>query len=481
MKFSHLVKINVFFCFIKIIQICVVMLTNAQFDTSSQIILSSKQVTHDKQIFSQALNTAFNIPQPYTNVALTRFFDKLVIWDAVYFTNFFVNGITYEHEWVFGPLWWRFVHYFPLKKFDSINKLVHFYFNVDVDVNVADISDNFYTRLILAVITTNVCHYLSVLMLYILTNTALAKTSLTRKIANNSGNSFALKCALLYVINPAGIFITAPYSESAANLMTFTALYLREISLTNSHGENLRNPLNYKITHFRHVFSIFPYLMSAIFVGLGIGIRSNIILVAYVYLYDTLYFLYYQKVFATLSAMIAGLITFTSFLALNYFPYVEFCPERVVWCDKQVPFLYLFAQSHYWNVGFFQYWTANNIPNFLLAIPIVTVLVLSLRHFVRKYYIPNLKPMLHITYIFLFLGITSWHVQILTRIGGFIPLPYWYLADKLIESNNRKKLVGKVFKKHGSDKLSVQKVVICWFFLYSVVQTALFSGFLPPA
>ena len=142
--------------------------------------------------------------------------------------------------------------------------------------------------------------------------------------------------------------------------------------------------------------------------------------------------------------------------------------------------MYSFAQGRYWNIGFLNYWTPNNIPNFLFALPTILTLLVSINYF-RGEYVPHLRPLLLMTGLFLFLGITSWHVQILTRVSGFIPLSSWYLACKLIESNNSAGLRGKFYKAGVSLGVPIEKVIITWNFLWIVVQTALFAGFLPPA
>ncbi|EFJ47490.1 hypothetical protein VOLCADRAFT_91860 [Volvox carteri f. nagariensis] len=51
------------------------------------------------------------------------------------------------------------------------------------------------------------------------------------------------------------------------------------------------------------------------------------------------------------------------------------------WCSAQVPYVYGFVQSEYWNVGFLRYWTWQQppqLPNFLLAAPVVLLSVSGL-------------------------------------------------------------------------------------------------------
>ncbi|GMM38852.1 GPI-anchor transamidase [Saccharomycopsis crataegensis] len=471
MLFSHFVKITSFFIIIKCIQVIIVFVTNQQFDTSSQIIFESANVIRHKEDFitltskiiqdvplvAQYPELSQRIPNSISLI-LEGFLEKLVVWDAVYFSKIFTEGATYEHEWVFSPLWGRLVKSAPFFSIQDpeLHKLVY---------------ENFYGKLIIAVGLTNLLHYLSVLVLYKWTAIVFDHNSKpSRWFSISESNELALKSALVYILNPAGVFLTAPYSESFATFLAFVGLYLRELSLVEKDDTNLRAP--------KALYGMI-YLGSSIFIAGGIMIRLNIILVAFVYLYDFLYFMKKLKL-STFVPLLAGLVTFSSFVYINMLPYEEFCPERVIWCTSRLPSLYSFAQGRYWNIGFLNYWTPNNIPNFLFALPTILTLLVSINYF-RGEYVPHLRPLLLMTGLFLFLGITSWHVQILTRVSGFIPLSSWYLACKLIESNNSAGLRGKFYKAGASSGVPIEKVIITWNFLWIVVQTALFAGFLPPA
>lgn len=441
MEVQHLAKLAGFFGLIKAVQVAIISVTTVQFDTSSQLIFST-ETYNDRLVFSEHMGQLINGKiVDWIIVVLER----LVAWDAVYFSKFFVKGVTYEHEWVFGPAWWRFISHLPLTE---------------------QLSHNFYARMLLAVFVANLLHFLSVLLVYNLTNKMLSKTSM--KLV---GNELAFKSGLLYVINPAGVFLTAPYSELASYFLTFLAYWFREVSLTL---------VNNKSLSFRSKAHFVPYLLSGVFLALGITVRTNILLVGVLYLYDLWCFVTTFRAGSAVVSLVTGTVALSGFLVVNFLPYREFCPERSVWCDNWVPFLYSFAQSHYWNVGLFKYWTLNNIPNFILPLPIITALTVSVLYFKSKYYTPNLTPHYYITYLFLIAGVTSWHVQILTRIGGFILFPYWYLASKLIESNNTRKLTGKVFHPR-SRGTGLEKVIIYVFFFYMIIQTCLYAGFLPPA
>ncbi|KAG8740677.1 ER membrane glycoprotein subunit of the GPI transamidase complex-like protein [Ceratobasidium sp. 414] len=80
-------------------------------------------------------------------------------------------------------------------------------------------------------------------------------------------------------------------------------------------------------------------------------------------------------------AFMFSTIVTAPFIAHQFLAYLTFCanpgsgsPNALYprpWCSARVPSIYPFVQSHYWDVGLWRYWTLAQIPNFLLAAPML--------------------------------------------------------------------------------------------------------------
>ena len=147
------------------------------------------------------------------------------------------------------------------------------------------------------------------------------------------------------------------------------------------------------------------------------------------------------------------------------------------------------------GVGFLNYWTLSNIPLFILATPMLSILVCSSIWTLRRWSSPEMSadkkkgksaeidlPLrinqaialrLAIPQIILaILALTVYHVQIVTRLSSGYPVWYWWLASLILE-NRDTSLMGK--------KWSTACIISKWMVIYAIVQGGLFASFLPPA
>ncbi|TPX77922.1 hypothetical protein CcCBS67573_g00825 [Chytriomyces confervae] len=179
--------------------------------------------------------------------------------------------------------------------------------------------------------------------------------------------------------------------------------------------------------------------------------------------------------------------------AFQYHGYLLYCKSedslKRPWCDANVPLLYSFVQKEYWNNGFLRYWTLSQLPNFLLASPMLFTSLSAVAAYwassPSRFICLNLMATPARTkgltgflsndafpHVILCLAMTVYcatcmHVQIITRFFTSMPCVYWYLAHRCLQRGN----AGK----------SARKWVLGWFVGYGCVGVVLFCLFYPPA
>lgn len=152
-------------------------------------------------------------------------------------------------------------------------------------------------------------------------------------------------------------------------------------------------------------------LGSAMMFALSTGVRSNGILLSGFFLYDWLRFavantmrqsLWHRLKFTVWTTLQVA-ITFAPYVGLQVYAYYLYCtpsgnPTLAAalsssnqttqadylsnthpWCLYRLPHIYNYIQGRYWNVGFLKYYRVAQIPNFLLAAPIVSFKLKDLR------------------------------------------------------------------------------------------------------
>ena len=204
-------------------------------------------------------------------------------------------------------------------------------------------------------------------MCFLLAARSLFKITLLLEADRN----FAKQTWQLFCISPATVFFTAPYSESLFSALTFTGIYLcmkgrffpASILLAFSAATRSNGLLN------------IGYL---IFFGAATAWKSQL-----------------RQLPCLILVMIPSLLTFfIPFMWYQAYAFSEFCTDKphqpsVVhlhliadnltfpgsrvpkWCSQAVPFSYSAIQSTYWNVGFLRYFEWKQLPNFLLALPVL--------------------------------------------------------------------------------------------------------------
>ncbi|EGO54715.1 hypothetical protein NEUTE1DRAFT_88303 [Neurospora tetrasperma FGSC 2508] len=202
--------------------------------------------------------------------------------------------------------------------------------------------------------------------------------------------------------------------------------------------------------------------------------------------------------------------------------------EAREWCAAVVPSIYTFVQKHYWNVGFLRYWTLPNIPLFLLAAPMLAILVksaldqlsqqsstakvpLAINSDAKSTSSPSsdtpssgsiksdeavipphpdgespttaqqqrmqilMRSAAAEQVLLAVLAVSTYHVQIITRISSGYPLWYWWLAQQLIGDGDMQQ------QQQQQKKKKLGKGIVVFMVMYAAIQGVLFTSFLPPA
>ncbi|KDQ15752.1 glycosyltransferase family 76 protein [Botryobasidium botryosum FD-172 SS1] len=185
---------------------------------------------------------------------------------------------------------------------------------------------------------------------------------------------------------------------------------------------------------------------------------------------------------ATLTAIVT-----TPFALYQYYAYTRFCkpPHSTPreWCSRTAPLIYSFVQERYWNVGFLRYWTISQLPNFLLAAPVLLLLLYTTAVHLKSSYrmlingrqaegladqggifgLPGLLPHAIHAFIFTCILLFASHTQIILRLASSLPYTYWSAAN--------------LFLSHPT----WAKAWVAWSLVWGAVSLVLWAAFLPPA
>ena len=332
-----------------------------------QIVFNAIIPDHDAGVFNPPMpeNASLNFSDRIVHMLL----GGLNRWDAVYFTHIAEYGYTYENCLAFFPLYPALVRVlansilFPLQYVLSYHSVI---------------------------LTSGV-----LLNVYLFMKTAETLYILGQKVTSNE--KVAYIGALLFSINPASIFMAAPYSEVL--YMYLSVLGMLKLEMNSKFSASVLFGLAC-VTRSNGLLNIgyMLYKMGKVIL-LQIKILKQYLLMDFstsctsVWIFASLYIVPYTFLL---------IVSILPFALYQYYSYALFCaksytfniPRHLIdyseredlkivgvepspWCNETVPLAYSYIQKHYWNQGFLNYWELKQIPNFLLAVP-VTVLSLKL-------------------------------------------------------------------------------------------------------
>ncbi|KAF6799592.1 gpi mannosyltransferase 2 [Colletotrichum sojae] len=382
---------------------------------------------------------------------------RLMRWDAIYFAQAARRGYLYEQEWAFNAVLPLFV--------SGLARLAR----------VLGVADDGYGGLeaAIGIAVAHAAHLFAVLTLY----------ALTRRLFDRKPLAFL--AAFLHIISPAGLFLSVPYAESSYALFAFAGYYVLS-------SDQPRGSLRWTAAQIS---------AGALF-GLATALRSNGLLNGIPFAAECLTILHSLlsspitgaslagATAALLGPVVGGVLVASGSVVPQYRAWLRYCSgasEARAWCGRTVPGIYSFVQEHYWGVGFLRYWTPGNIPLFALAAPVLALMIASGLEVLKRPSVLSRSPtsstkatarnvppssrqivvasLAASQFLLAVLAITTYHVQIITRIATGYPVWYWWVAGCLLDGERR----------------ALGRKVVTFSVMYALIQGVLFASFLPPA
>lgn len=444
---------------------------------------------HDAGVF---LYPKLNTQDYLLDKIIKHIFGGFLRWDAQYFFHIVKYGYTYENTLAFFPLYPMIV-----RTITAVLKYVLVFINED-------------TIILLTFLILNITFFvLAALNLYQLSNLILDR-------------NLAYKAAVLFCFNPASVFFSAPYTESLYSYLTFKSM----VNVVRLHDKWLKSG---RYMNCKDIIYIIPICFSTCTRSNGI---LNVGFLMY-YLFDVFIKRIQdctpkiKKVIITMKfvlvAIIASFFCILPFIAFQVYSYTLFCtnfinklPSHITeyglankyvlpgmvlkhnqsWCFKQIPLAYSYVQEHYWNVGFMKYYEIKQIPNFLIAFPLIFVLlrysyIFFKQHYLNIIFIFSRKKKIYRGEMFeldmfvfivhaiclMMFSIFCAHVQVTNRIlCSASPVFYWYCSFIFSNIENRYSFCLFIFNNNLN---TVQKLIKYYCIIYIVLGTVMFCNFLP--
>ncbi|KPM34742.1 GPI mannosyltransferase 2 [Neonectria ditissima] len=376
-------------------------------------------------------------PPPALAARLTR-------WDALYFVASAHRGYVYEQEWAFAAGLPALVR--------AVGRVLGAGSGVIWEPGVA-------------IALAHASHLGAVLALHQLTVVVCGDRRL------------AFVAAAVHVLSPAGLFLSAPYAESPFACLSFVGNLLFALGFKAA-PDSLRR--NAAVVAAGAVFGLATTFRSnGLFGGLLFAVEAVRCFLSFVASPG------FARLLRLVAPVLGGLFVAAGTVIPQAVAWVRYCganaPEadRRPWCSHLIPSIYTFVQAEYWNVGFLKYWTPNQIPMFLLAAPMLTVLIESgidllqepsqgrrlLGPAAGEQYRTFVRTLAATQILLAVLAITNYHVQVISRLSSAYPVWYWWVASCLMD------------KKRQSWGYGITVFII----MYASVQGGLFASFLPPA
>ncbi|KAK4047518.1 ER membrane glycoprotein subunit of the GPI transamidase complex-like protein [Microbotryomycetes sp. JL221] len=422
------------------------------------IVMGTMMLTTRVGSFDASSRLIVDMPSDH----LTAVGERFTRWDTVYFLEIARNGYTMEQQTAFMPgLPWL-------------------------------------TRQVALTFETNLLNTGIALTALASTIATLCMYRLTLSVFDN--RRLALATALIYTVPPSWpTFHAVPYTEPFAALFTLAGMLA--------------------FVHDKLVVASLIWAVGTLFraqgIVLGVGFFGWKLLLRTPWRHGT--FRLRNLLFGAPAFVALSSFSMSPFLAFQWYIRQQFCPgatvqDRRPWCDKTWSLPYDYVQSHYWNVGPFRYWTTQQLPNFLLASPVLIMSFVASIDFYRRHWhrvvqitlpfvacrpadahkqlesqssaptkellVDRITPFIHLNTALTLLLLVTAHVQIALRICVTNPVLFWFVAERFVQSSDdmRKSHSGRSRRDAG---WAIWWTTYC--IVWGSVSVVLWACFLPPA
>ena len=281
--------------------------------------------------------------------------------------------------------------------------------------------------------------------------------SLVRRL---SSARVALMSAALLVVSPATVFLVAPYTECVFLLLSLCGFHLYE------RGWLLPASAVFALTAATRsngvLYAVFP-CWTLLTTGLRWwkgGVKAAQVA--------------YQAgvVGACIGLIFAPSVGYNLWSARPYCDLASSLLPLPPYCDTWYPSMYSYIQQHYWGVGFLRYYTLTQLPNFVLAGPMIGLSCAVLWSGWSRGAVLDVRgvwgPYVVLHGIMLGVGLTVLHVQVMTRFMSALPTVYVWMAELWMrETEGKGREMGRI------------RWWLYWCVGYMTLGTVLFTLFLP--
>uniref|UniRef100_A0ABD2WVF4 GPI mannosyltransferase 2 n=1 Tax=Trichogramma kaykai TaxID=54128 RepID=A0ABD2WVF4_9HYME len=442
-------------------------------------------------------------------------FSGLTRWDAQYYVHIAKYGYTYENTLAFYPLYPILVKYTAY-----VLKIEPPLINYSNTIVISGFLINF------------VCFVKASLILYDLSLIVFKDIKI------------AYRAAILFCINPASIFFTALYTESMFAYLTFYTMLesiknnpcvflpLSLSSLVRSNGlinlgfpiyvwirnlfvtsiPNCKNELKYYHSNKGSLFFNIRHIWISL-IQIFVVVILSILPLHYLQIYNYEHFCKSDNNTSEVPSYVKEYAKNNNLLLID--------EHEFTWCQSKPSMSlissYSYIQSKYWDVGFLKYYKFKQIPNFLLASPILYIFLNCSYEFFKEHKSKfftlqfftgsddnqksekNRYPLEIFVFIVhgLFLTIVCIsivHIQVSTRLlCSASPVIYWYCAlatmkkvqlsksTKQLEYESQDNMYSrwKVFFITQNEYSYKEKLIFGYFLGYTILGSFMFSNFLP--